>query len=276
MLGRESGTESLLMETKRWILYILRVQSGADLLQILICPITEQDEMEWDSVVSEDNVSQQGNVSSQELASLPYSEVKRRALENILRLEKLGVVSRKNRYQDLLNSIASDIRTKHRRRLQRLHDLENLNATIVQLEEKARFLDSQLQSFNDYIEQAMQTLQTRKGYLITSTELTYRKRKSIIPFSRQYFHQRELLKNGRVPKFGSFKYTASNLISKGVIVSIDGYGERQYEHIFFTISSDAVGSFEIEAQYNSIQIPGATAGLLLEDILQAQYEILLP
>lgn len=188
---------------------------------------------------------------------MTYAELKRTALECIIRLEQTGKITRKNLYQDLLNAIATDIRTKHRRRIERTRELDGVKMTLAHLNEKAQYLESQLQSYNDYIEQAMVTLQTKKG-----------KKKAILPFTRQYFHMRELQRSGRVPKFGSYKYTAQGLADKRVLVKLDGFQEKRWDRVNFTISSDEVGVFFVEASNGSMMIPGASAQVLLDDLLQ--------
>jgi Ras GTPase-activating-like protein IQGAP2/3 len=139
--------------------------------------------------------------------------------------------------------------------------MDNVRATLSALQEKASWLDSQLKSYNDYIEQAMITLQQKsKG-----------KKRFLLPFTKQYNHERELQRSGRVPKFGSFKYSARNLAEKGVLVSWRGYSERQWDKINITLSSDAVGIFYIEGSIGSLMIPGAAASVPLDDLLQAQF-----
>jgi len=154
-----------------------------------------------------------------------------------------------------------DIRTKHRRRIQRSREMENARATMAALEEKQVWLRSQLKSYNDYIEQAMVTLQQKaKG-----------KKRFLLPFTKQYNHERELARSGRVPRFGSFKYSARNLADKGVLVEWHGFVERQWDKVNITISSDEVGLFHIEGSVGSMMIPGASAAVALDDLLQAQF-----
>ena len=191
---------------------------------------------------------------------MSYAELKRMALQNILLLETHHKISRANHFQDILNDIATDIRTKHRRRVQRSKEMETVEQTLAHLKEKATYLDAQLQSYNDYIEQAMVTLQTKKG-----------KKRAILPFTRQYFHMRELKQSGRVPKFGSYKYTARGLADKGVLVKMDLAQEKKWDKINFTIASDQVGVFSVDAMNGSLMIPGAAAQVLLDDLLQMQF-----
>ncbi len=255
------------METKRCILYIIRVQSGANLMEIMIKPITMEDEDRWDSLVRDElsaGSRKRGAYSEAntlgDIASLPYSELKRTALENILRLEQYGRLTRHDYYQDLLNTIAVDIRTKHRRRIQRQRELEGVKLTLGRLNDQAVYLEQQLKTYNDYIEQAMVTLQNKKG-----------KKRFLMPFTKQWDHERELQRSGRVPKFGSFKYSAQDLANRGILVSWKGYSERQWDKIDLTISSNEVGVFTIEGSNGAISMPGASAEIPLDDLLQAQY-----
>ena len=245
----------------------------------MIRPITPEDEARWASLVHEELASQSRSRTSKlrssaastyttdlsptttPLLDLDYPSLKRQALENILTLERAGRLSRQNQYQDLLNAIALDIRTKHRRRIQRARELEGVRATLAALDEKANYLDSQLKSYNDYIEQAMITLQNKRG-----------KRRFLLPFTRQYNHVRELQRAGREYRFGSFKYSARNLAEKGILVSWQGYNERQYDRLDVTISSNVVGVFEIQGSQGSLMIPGAFAEVPLDGLLQAQFE----
>jgi Ras GTPase-activating-like protein IQGAP2/3 len=95
---------------------------------------------------------------------MSYKEMKHTALQNIINLERTGKITRQNGYQDLLNSIATDIRTKHRRRITRQNELESTQHTLAQLEEKAEFLKEQLAQYELVIDQNKKTMQTNKGY----------------------------------------------------------------------------------------------------------------
>lgn len=255
------------METKRCILYIIRVQSGSNLMEIMVKPIMPEDEDRWRGLVRDElsATSRKRGAYAEtntliDIASMSYSELKRTALENILRLEQAGRLTRHNHYQDLLNAIAVDIRTKHRRRIQRQRELEGVRLTLARLNDQAVYLDQQLKTYNDYIEQAMVTLQNKKG-----------KKRFLMPFTKQWDHERELQRSGRVPKFGSYKYSAQELANRGVLVTWQGYSDRQWSALDLTFSSNEVGVFTIEGSSGSIAIPGASAQIPLDDLLQAQY-----
>lgn len=263
----EAEIKALFMETKRCVLYIIRVQSGVNLLEILVKPISPEDELKWEAVLREDfsgNDHTRGAYSDANMVDvtrMTYYELKKSALQNVMALEKMGRITKHNFYQDVLNAIALDIRTKSRRRVQRQRELEGVRLTLSNLHEKAKYLEQQRKSYDDYIEQAMSTLQKNKG-----------KKKFLLPFTRQYNHQRELERSGRVPKFGSYKYSARQLMDKGVLVQWTGTADRDWDKINLTLSCDQVGVFAIEGSRGHIQIPGASALVPIEDLLQAQFE----
>ncbi|KAI1823204.1 hypothetical protein F4861DRAFT_340462 [Xylaria intraflava] len=262
----EADIKALFMETKRCILYIIRIQTGPNLLAILVRPPTEEDEQKWQALLREDFASGSNtkgaysDVNMVDVTRMSYYDMKRNALENIMRLEQMGRISKHNYYQDVLNAIALDIRTKSRRRVQRQRELEGVRLTLGNLHEKAKYLEQQRRSYDDYIEQAMATLQKNQG------------KRHFFPFTKQYNHQRELERSGRVPKFGSYKYSVRALSGKGVIVSWKGVPERDWNSINLTIACDQVGIFNVEGSRGHIQIPGASAVIPIDDLLQAQFE----
>ncbi|KAK5690229.1 iqgap-related protein [Elasticomyces elasticus] len=295
---------SLFMATKRLVLYMIKVQTGTNLMEIICRPISHEDADRWIQVVRDELAEKEHDrrkpkrtssafdpraslrgaraqsVYSEapsaysedrrdalDLESMTYAELKHNALENIIALEQAHVpqqfrVSRHNNYQDLLNALAADIRQKHRRRMDRQREIESTRATLAQLDTKAAFLEDQLKSYNDYIEQCLHTLANKKGT----------KHKFIMPFTKQWSHERELERAGRQPKFGSYKYSARQLADKGVLLSWAGYAPEHWGQLNVIISSDEVGVFHLEASSGSMMLPGASANLLLDDMLQAQYD----
>jgi Ras GTPase-activating-like protein IQGAP2/3 len=167
----DAEAKALFMETKRAVLYIIRVQTGANLLDILVKPISQEDDRKWKAILREDFSDGQNTKGAYsdanmiDVTRMSYHELKRMALENVMGLEQMGRISKHNFYQDILNAIALDIRTKSRRRVQRQRELEGVKLTLGNLHEKAKYLEQQRKSYDDYIEQAMATLQNKKGYV---------------------------------------------------------------------------------------------------------------
>lgn len=268
----DAEMNTLFMETKRCVLYIIRVQNGPSLWDILVQPVSAEDEGRWYALVQEELVESKRNSRPRgaytdsshnltEITSMTYPELKQIALVNILSLEKAGRLTRTNQYQDVLNAIALDIRTKHRRRIQRARELDNVRATLANLEEKRAWLEERLQAYNEVFEQNLDVLQKKRG-----------KKKFLIPFTKQWDHERELSRLGRRPEYGSFKYTAEALYHKGVLIEWKGRMGQALRDADLTISSDSVNHFLIEGSSGSMMIPGATASFTWDDLIEAQYQ----
>ena len=271
----DAEVKTLFMETKRCILYIIRVQSGPDLLSILVQPVTPADEDRWETLVQSELRTSSAKPKHRsaysdnpnpltDIASLSYAELKRTALEHVVALESFGRLSRHNRYQDLLNAIALDIRTKHRRRVLRARELAATRLTLGRLDEQAKYLDTRLRAYNDYVEQAMATLQ--RGH-----DAKGRRKRFVLPFTKQWDHERELARSGRVPRFGSWKYAAQELQTRGVLVNWQGRAPVTWNRLDITLSSNEVGVFNVEGSMGSVGIPGASAEITLDELLQAQW-----
>jgi Ras GTPase-activating-like protein IQGAP2/3 len=66
-------------------------------------------------------------------------------------------------YQEMLNAIASDVRSKHRKRLQRQQEKASMREALKHLKERKRSYEEQIKSYHDYIDGAMATMQRGKG-----------------------------------------------------------------------------------------------------------------
>lgn len=103
-----------------------------------------------------------------------FRDVKAHAIFFLLELEKQGKVTRQDGYQDILNAIASDVRSKHRKRLQRQQEKASMREALQHLRERKKAYEEQIKSYNDYVDMAMATMQKGKGcdssiIFITST-----------------------------------------------------------------------------------------------------------
>jgi hypothetical protein len=163
--------------------------------------------------------------------------------------------------------IPGEMLNKQIRKTQRAKEFITLISTIKNLREKSSFLDEQKKSYHGYIDGCMAQLQSKNKGLVS---VNYRKGKKPALFSKQYYHIRDLQKAGTLSKFGSYKYTASELHKKGVLISIDDYTPKQYGGISLTISCNEPGVFFVEAQFLGVKIADKME-LKLEDLLQSQY-----
>ncbi len=85
---------------------------------------------------------------------------------------------------------------------------------------------------------------------------------------------RELQKAGKMPQFGSFKYSAQRFYDKGILLSIENYSPRQFDKLDVVLSSNAVGVFTIEIFNHALGITNrmATQDVKMEELLQAQFD----
>ena len=71
-------------------------------------------------------------------------------------------MTRDDGYQGILNAIAGDVRSKHRKRLQRQQELKSMADALKHLSESKKHYEEQIKSYNNYVETAMATMQKAK------------------------------------------------------------------------------------------------------------------
>lgn len=96
---------------------------------------------------------------------MTFKEVKAHAIFFLLELEKLGKITRTDGFQGILNAIASDVRSKHRKRLQRQQEMANMNDALKHLKDRKKHFEEQIDSYHNYVEASMATMQRGKGYV---------------------------------------------------------------------------------------------------------------
>lgn len=199
------------------------------------------------------------------LSRQSFRDVKAHAIFFLLELEKQDKVTRQDGYQGILDAIAGDVRSKHRKRIQRQQEKTSMREALSHLKERRKYFEEQIKSYNDYVEGAMATMQRGKGP----------KKRFVMPFTKQFFHLRDLQKSGKPPQFGSFKYSAQDLYHKGILLSIDQISPLQFDRVDIVISSNKIGVFTIEV-FTSGGVSGSTlfasTDVRMEDLLQAQFE----
>lgn len=274
----DSKSEVLFTQVKRCILYVIRIQEGDGLLDLLVSPIKPADEAKFRGIVNEEKEEANHSQSSMkrrpyyktslgDLGTISYHQLKKMALAKLLELESKNMISRSDSYQTILNQIAIDIKSKYSQRNSRKMELSMIAQAVTTLSEKKKVLERQLNDYNKHVES-----------LLFQIQLKPKEKKffSIIPvFSKQYFYHRELRKKNRLPKFGSYKYTAKKLIEQKVLVDFSGLINKAYSSsskLDFMFSCHQVGKFTIEAATGSVAVSGALSVLTLDNLLDLQYE----
>ncbi|WWC69466.1 uncharacterized protein I206_103406 [Kwoniella pini CBS 10737] len=265
------------VQAKRHVLAVLRVQTGKTLYDVLVTRPEEIHEQMWIEEVHRDIALENARLAKhglpptpaeqmyqiESIRSLPFHEVKSRAIEFCMKLERSGKLSREDDLQGLLVSISSDIRQKHHLRKMRKDNLAGMIKAYEDMSKKKLDHESQIKTYHDYIDGAMAELQA-KG------------KKKPMFMSKQYRHQKSQQRQGKQAKFGSYKYTAAELYEKRILLSVNQFSPRQFDKLFIVIGSNEVGVFKFELSCpSSVSGGGGIMGedeIRMEDLLGAQYE----
>ncbi|ONH65165.1 Ras GTPase-activating-like protein IQG1 [Cyberlindnera fabianii] len=281
----DTRAKALFMQAKRAILYMVQVQDEYnDLFSLLRSQIDTIHEIKFQQIITTEKKDIQMNRVNEyvndgrgflgDLSKISYHTLKQIALERILELETMGQVTRKDSFQILVNEIANDVRTKHDQRLSRKKQLSVAENTLIRLDEKHKFLQDQLNAYNMHIDKSMEELQSKPG-----------KQRRILPFTKQFFYERELKKSGKLPKFGAYKYSSKRLYEKGILVEVRGldqnlnssgsssfFGGFTFPKIDFMFNCDSAGIFTISCKSGTIAMNGSLEQLTIDQLLEYQFE----
>ncbi|XP_041082906.1 ras GTPase-activating-like protein IQGAP1 [Polyodon spathula] len=250
--NEEMDARTLMLNAKRLIVDVIRFQPGETLTEILETPASSEQEAEYQRAMQRrairdaktpEKMKQKKTAKDD---SLTLQGKKDKIHANLQRLGELGKVNPENRYQDLINDIAKDIRNQRRYRQRRKAELVKLQQTNGALNSKSSFYAVQIDYYNQYIKTCMDNLAS-KGKVS--------KKPGQVKKSKQV----------------SQKYTAARLHEKGVLMEIEDLQTSQFKNVIFEISpAEEVGDFEVKAKFMGVQIE--TLMLHYQDLLQLQYE----
>ncbi|KAJ3592857.1 hypothetical protein NHX12_005195, partial [Muraenolepis orangiensis] len=249
----EVDAKTLLLNTKRLIVDVIRFQQGDRLTEILESTASQAQELEYQRAMQRRAIRDAKTPEKMKQAkpvvddSLTLQGKKDKIRSNLERLSELGRVQPENRFQALINDIAKDIRNQRRYRQRRKAELVKLQQTNTALNSKTKFFNVQIDYYNQYIRTCMDNLAT-KGKL-----------------------SRKSSDKGKKSKQVSMKYTASRLHEKGVLIEIQDLQTNQFKNVIFEISpSETVGVFDVKAKFMGVHLE--TLQLQYQDLLQLQYE----
>ncbi|XP_049721764.1 ras GTPase-activating-like protein IQGAP2 isoform X1 [Elephas maximus indicus] len=256
--GETIDGQSLMIKTKKLIIDVIRNQPGNTLTEILETPATPQQEQDHtkdmlsraiiDSRTPEEMKHSQFMIED---AQLPLEQKKRKIQRNLRTLEQTGHVSSKDKYQDILNEIAKDIRNQRIHRKLRKAELSKLQQTLKALNEKAAFYAEQINYYDTYIKTCLDNLNRKNT-------------------------RRSIKLDGKGEPKGpkrakTVKYTAARLHEKGVLLGIDDLQTNQFKNVMFDImSTEDVGIFDVRAKFLGVEMEKVQ--LNIQDLLQLQYE----
>ncbi|NWX42344.1 IQGA1 protein, partial [Steatornis caripensis] len=251
----EMDARTILLNTKRLIVDVIRFQPGETLTEILETPATSEQEMEHQRAMQKRAIrdaktpdKMKKPASAKEDCNLNLQEKKDKIKTGLKKLTELGTVNAKNKYQELINDIAKDIRNQRRYRQRRKAELVKLQQTYSALNSKATFYEEQVDYYKSYIKTCLDNLASKGKVSKKPREMKGRNSKKI-----------------------SLKYTAARLHEKGVLLEIEDLQGNQFKNVIFEISpTEEVGDFEVKAKFMGVQME--TFMLHYQDLLQLQYE----
>ncbi|KAI9032618.1 Rho GTPase activation protein [Phycomyces nitens] len=272
-----SQLKQMLDNAKRIIIHVLRIQSGVDLFTILNTPVEVEHEYMWteyreaefpELLDNNSGVSKRRYLKVDEsglvmdIKSLTFNQLKNIAKGFIDLLEKSRAFETDDSCQELINMIANDITNKNSRRTKRDEQIQTMRRTLDCLVKKQQYLRDQGAQYEGYLNGCLTAMAVKRG----------KKSRFVFPFTRQYFHIRGLQRQGLVPKYGSYKYTAKQLFDRGIIVSLGDIPEKHFERVPIILSMDRAGIVVIEGSYSAWGIHSVQVDMRYEDLLQAQYD----
>ncbi|NXF37920.1 IQGA1 protein, partial [Nyctibius bracteatus] len=251
----EMDARTILLNTKRLIVDVIRFQPGETLTEILETPATSEQEAEHQRAMQKRAIrdaktpdKMKKSVSVKEDGNLNLQEKKDKIKTGLKKLTELGTVNAKNKYQELINDIAKDIRNQRRYRQRRKAELVKLQQTYSALNSKATFYGEQVDYYKSYIKTCLDNLASKGKVSKKPREVKGKNSKKI-----------------------SLKYTAARLHEKGVLLEIEDLQGNQFKNVIFEISpTEEVGDFEVKAKFMGVQME--TFMLHYQDLLQLQYE----
>ncbi|NXW51095.1 IQGA1 protein, partial [Nyctiprogne leucopyga] len=251
----EMDARTILLNTKRLIVDVIRFQPGETLTEILETPATSEQEAEHQRAMQKRAIrdaktpdKMKKSVSVKEDSNLNLQEKKDKIKTGLKKLTELGTVNAKNKYQELINDIAKDIRNQRRYRQRRKAELVKLQQTYSALNSKATFYGEQVDYYKSYIKTCLDNLASKGKVSKKPREMKGKNSKKI-----------------------SLKYTAARLHEKGVLLEIEDLQGNQFKNVIFEISpTEEVGDFEVKAKFMGVQME--TFMLHYQDLLQLQYE----
>ncbi|XP_053317929.1 ras GTPase-activating-like protein IQGAP1 [Spea bombifrons] len=251
----EKDAKTILLNTKRLIVDVIRFQPGESLTEILETPASNEQEADHQRAMQRRAIKDAKTPdklkkakSLKEDNNLSLKEKKEKIQAGLKKLTELGMVNPENHYQDLINDIAKDIRNQRRYRQRRKAELVKLQQTHSALNSKAVFYEEQVDYYKSYIKTCLDNLASKGKVSKKPGQAKGKKSKKI-----------------------SLKYSAARLHEKGVLLEIEDLQVNQFKNVIFEIApTEEVGDFEVKAKFMGVQME--TFMLHYQDLLQLQYE----
>ena len=248
------------------IFYILRVQQGSNLRDILMVAPDEHDEIRWERLKETDDTE---SPPLRHLCQWNFPQLKMVALRNIQTLQRNGWLSLDSDYQIFLNELAHDYRAKAELYNSVHEHISEAQKSLNFELSRSRSLEEELRILDKSFDSSLQSLGNKRGRM-----------RFLNPFSHQSRHQIRNIIQGNTPRFGSFAFTALYLEDKhisiqwGSHIPLTGVLNRKQllRELEIIISSNEANVYEMEGLKNSTIVPGATASFTWNQLAEAQHD----
>jgi len=167
-------------------------------------------------------------------------------LENIAKLEKVGRLSKSDRYESFVHDISLEVANRRIIREQQKKEIDRLTATLASLRKHQAYVNDQIAQYQEYLQKCREKHYQPKG--------GKKKKKK---------------KNDKDTTIvGPYKFSYKELQKQGVIVDSE-VPVMSRKKTTFSISSEEVGVFDITAKIAGINVEKMT--LELDDLLERHY-----
>lgn len=141
----------LIIEAKKYLIYILQIQSGEDLVDLLVNQITPADELKYKEIIKRECKLNINN----EMQKLSFPEVKKRTIEMLHELENRGLVDSSDGYMKMVNLIADDIRHKREVEDKRIKEKQIIVDSLTALKKRSNIYHNVYQEYDIIIKKEL-------------------------------------------------------------------------------------------------------------------------
>ncbi len=249
--ANEEKNQKLFVATKQMLVSILRCCTGENLKDIVIRPATIEEQATYTQFCRQQAVVEQSaasggsrfltrTVSNTDTTEAVLNSLKMRVSRNLRRLESLGLVTSSDNYSALVSALARDVVTLRTHRRARSQELDRLLITKRLLDEKTKFHEEQVDSYQEYLETCLKNLTLGKT------------QKKIL----QHRSEGNSLQLAQALKSRiTLHYSATKLHQKGILIDIEGLSHAHFKSTFFDISpATESGVFDVTAKFMGVSV----------------------
>lgn len=260
---QEEKNQKLFVATKQMLVSILRCCHGDSLKEIIIRPASIEEQAVYTQFCRQQMQSEQNSsrfvsrvVSNTDTTETVLNSLKMRVSRNLRKLEQVGLVASSDNYAVLVAALARDVVTLRTHRRARSQELDRLLSTKSLLDEKTKFHEEQVNSYQEYLETCLKNLTLGKN------------QKRILQHRAEGNH---LQLANALKSRTMLHYSATKLHQKGILIDIEGLPHAHFKSTFFDISpAIESGVFDVTAKFMGVSVEKVQ--LNIQDLLQMQFE----